>query len=94
MFFRLFDKSNFQYVEMDTDRAYMALSGPLETLAMEGRRKEFFRHYGEWFPKPYCEPTRKISSHANLMVERDGILRSVVEMFFATTLAHPGFQGV
>ena len=54
-FFRFFDKSDFQYVEMDTDSAYMALSGPLESLVMESRREEFFRHYGEWFPKPYCE---------------------------------------
>ena len=55
MFFRFFDKSDSQYVEMDTDSAYMALSGPLESIVKEDKREEFFRQYGEWFPKPYCE---------------------------------------
>ena len=39
---------------MDTDSAYMALSGPLESIIKPELRVSFFEEYGEWFPKPFC----------------------------------------
>ena len=47
---------------MDTDSAYMALSGPLEDIIKPDLREEFFTSYGLWFPKPYC------SDHKDLFV--------------------------
>ena len=40
---------------MDTDSAYMALSGPFHSLVHPHLREEFYKEYGEWFPRPYCE---------------------------------------
>ena len=39
---------------MDTDSAYMALSGPLETLVIPDLKREYYENFGEWFPAPYC----------------------------------------
>ena len=39
---------------MDMDSAYMALSGPLESLVKPELREEFYRDYNQWFPTPYC----------------------------------------
>jgi hypothetical protein len=41
-------------MEMDTDSAYMALSAPLEDIIIPSQREEFYRDWGNWFPKPYC----------------------------------------
>ena len=40
---------------MDTDSAYMALTGELESLVREEEKLNFYTEYGEWFPRPYCE---------------------------------------
>ena len=45
---------DYEYVELDTDSAYMALSGPLEPIIKSELRLEFFQDYGKWFPRPYC----------------------------------------
>ena len=47
-------RANFQYVEMDTDSAYMALSGDLETIIKPNLQEQFYRSWGEWLPRPYC----------------------------------------
>ena len=52
--FRYFHRKDFEYVTMDTDSAYMALSGPLESIVKPELRREFYRCYGDWFPRPYC----------------------------------------
>lgn len=41
-------------MEMDTDSAYMALSGPIETIVRPQLRQDFWNDYGDWFPRPYC----------------------------------------
>lgn len=43
---------------MDTDSAYMALSGPLDSIVREDKRLEFYEAYGDWFPRPYCQDHR------------------------------------
>lgn len=37
-----------------TDSAYMALSAPLENIIKPDLRPQFYREYGNWFPRPYC----------------------------------------
>ena len=49
------DRKDFEYIEMDTDSAYMALSGSLPSVVRPELRKQFWLEYGEWFPRPYCE---------------------------------------
>ena len=49
------DRRDFQYVEMDTDSAYMALSGFLHDVIRPELRRIFYETYGEWFPRPYCD---------------------------------------
>ena len=43
---------------MDTDSAYMAVSGPLEDIVIPEKRLEFFTNFHRWFPQPYCEGHR------------------------------------
>lgn len=40
---------------MDTDSSYKVLSGPMHTVIKKEKREEFFKNYGEWFVKPYCD---------------------------------------
>ena len=48
---RFVDRKDFQYVEADTDNAYMALSAPLESMLRPGMEREFCDEYGSWFPR-------------------------------------------
>ena len=52
---RFFDRRDFEYVEMDTDSAYMAVTGPLDDIVRPELRSQYFASYGEWFPRPYCD---------------------------------------
>jgi hypothetical protein len=40
---------------MDTDSAYMALSGSLDSIIKPHLRRDFYEHYGEWFPRKACD---------------------------------------
>jgi hypothetical protein len=40
---------------MDTDSAYMALSGPLDDIIKPALRTEFYTNYSAWFPRKACE---------------------------------------
>ena len=51
---RFFDRRDFEYVEMDTDSAYMALLGDLESLVKETERRAFYDEYDCWFPRRAC----------------------------------------
>ena len=52
---RFVDRKDFQYVEMNTDSAYMALSAPLENIVKPGMEREFWEEYERWFPRRACE---------------------------------------
>ena len=45
------NKDDFQYIEMDTDSAYMSLSGNFEDLIKAELRKEFEADKHNWFPR-------------------------------------------
>ena len=49
------DRSSFEYVEMDTDSAYIALSGPtLESVLKPDKVDEFYDEREKWLPSDYC----------------------------------------
>ena len=53
------DRTDFQYIEMDTDSAYIALSGPsLESLVKPELRSEFFHSLDKWLPAASCDAHR------------------------------------
>ena len=48
---RYVDRSLFQYCEMDTDSAYIALAGEsIDDLVTPEHRKHYFKHRSEWLP--------------------------------------------
>lgn len=52
---KFIDRKDFQYVEMDTDSAYMGLSGAtLEAVILPHMRAEFYNQYHLWFPRLAC----------------------------------------
>ena len=57
---------------MDTDSAYMALSGPLHSLVKPELRAQFFAEYGEWFPRPYCDEHRNDFINRSLLTYSGG----------------------
>jgi hypothetical protein len=56
---RYFSRSDFQYCAMDTDSAYLAMSGNFEDLILDHKREEFFINYAQWFIPPFCEQHKK-----------------------------------
>ena len=49
---KFLDRSDFQYVEMDTDSAYIALAGEsLEDLIKPNLRESFCQEKTQWFPR-------------------------------------------
>ena len=52
-------REDFCYVEMDTDSAYLGLSGnSLEDIVKPEMKKEFYEEWDKWFPSEAC-PTHK-----------------------------------
>ena len=43
---------------MDTGIAYIALSGPLETLVKSNKQAKFYEEYEQWFPWLFCPEHR------------------------------------
>ena len=53
---RYVDRSLFQYCEMDTDSAYIALAGEsIVDLVTPEHRKHYFKHRSEWLPAECCD---------------------------------------
>ena len=53
---RYVDRSLFQYCEMDTDSAYIALAGEsIDDLVRPELREHFFQHRSEWLPAECCD---------------------------------------
>ena len=45
------DRSDYQYMEMDTDSAYIALTGDFEELVKPELKEDFYKNYHKWFPR-------------------------------------------
>ena len=53
---RYVERPLFQYCEMDTDSAYIALAGEtIDDLITSEHREHYFRHRSEWFPAECCD---------------------------------------
>ncbi len=54
------DPKDFQYIEMDTDSAYVALSASnLEEIIRLDKRHKFYSQYHLWFPSECCDMHRE-----------------------------------
>ena len=54
------DHQNFQYIEIDTDPAYIALAGQnLEDLVKPELKKQFFEEWNKWLPVEACAIHKK-----------------------------------
>ena len=53
------DRSDFEYCEMDTDSAYIAFSGPFNTLIKPELQVDFWSNYKSWFPSKACAAHHK-----------------------------------
>ena len=50
------DRRDYQYIEMDTDSAYLALAGKsLEELVKPHLRQQFYDQWAEWLPAEACK---------------------------------------
>lgn len=48
------NRKDFEYCEMDTDSAYMALSKPFKQCVKPSLREKFWQEYHTWFPRQAC----------------------------------------
>ena len=49
------DRKDYQYIEMDTDSAYIAIAGKnLEELVRPHLKYEFYQEWHKWFPAEVC----------------------------------------
>ena len=56
---RYVERPLFQYCEMDTDSAYLALAGEsVDDLVTPALREHYFRHRSEWLPSECCDDHR------------------------------------
>ena len=56
---RYLERPLFQYCEMDTDSAYLALAGEsVDDLVTPELREHYFRHRSEWLPSECCDEHR------------------------------------
>ena len=54
------DRRDFEYIEMDTDSAYIALSGPnIESLVRPELKQNFYREWDQWLPAEACDMHRE-----------------------------------
>jgi G:T-mismatch repair DNA endonuclease (very short patch repair protein) len=51
---KFLDRKDFQYMEMDTDSAYMALSAPFLQCIKPSLLQEFIEEFPRWFPRAAC----------------------------------------
>jgi hypothetical protein len=49
------DRRDFQYCEMDTDSAYLALTDKFHAVIKPELRDEFYAEYSDWFPRVACD---------------------------------------
>ena len=53
------NREDFCYTQMDTDSAYMSISGPnLESVIIHEKKREFYESFHSWFPSQCCNACR------------------------------------
>ena len=64
---RYVDRSLFQYCEMDTDSAYIALAGDsIDDLVTSEHREHYFKHRSQWLPAECCDNHKDDYVHTRL----------------------------
>ena len=64
---RYVDRSHFQYCEMDTDSAYIALAGDsIDDLVAPEHREHYFRNRSQWLPAECCDNHKDDYVHTRL----------------------------
>ena len=64
---RYVDRSLFQYCEMDTDSAYIALAGEsIDELVAPEHREHYFRNRSQWLPTECCDNHKDDYVHTRL----------------------------
>ena len=70
---RYVERPLFQYCEMDTDSAYIALAGEsIDGLVRADRRAHYFRHRSQWLPAECCDEHEDDYVCARIAVAMDG----------------------
>ena len=69
---RYVERKDYQYMEMVTDSAYMALLAPLH-LVVRPDIRGFYKCYGDWFHRPYCEERRVSFVETQMAVYKGGV---------------------
>ena len=69
---RYVERSDFHYMEMDTDSGYMALSALLHLAVSPSMRRSFYNIYRDWFSRPCCEQHRKSFFKTQMAVYEGG----------------------
>ena len=74
--YKFFDKSDFQYVEMDTDSAYLAIAADsLDSMVKPELREQYEEERQLWFPRPdHMEYDRRTPGLFKVEWEGDGIV--------------------
>ena len=85
----LLDRRDFQYLEMDTDSAYMSLAGDsLEELVKPDKRTEFAALQRQWFPR------HDTPEHAAYDKRKPGLLKwNGKEMVLWVSIVRPNAAG-
>ena len=84
-----FNRSDFQYVTMDTDSAYFATSANFEDIVIPSKRAEFFSQYDKWFVPPFC-PEHKKDFVKTKLVRKEWHLRECCKKAFDFHKRTPG----
>ena len=64
---RYVERPMFQYCEMDTDSAYIALGGEsIDGLVRIDRRAHYFRHRSQWLPAECCDEHEDVYARARI----------------------------
>lgn len=84
---KFLDRSDFEYCEMDTDSAYIALSGEsVDVLVKPELRADYEREKFDWFPRDYNAEVRAYDKRTpglfKTEFEGDGIIEFCSKMYF------------
>ena len=77
------DRSDYQYIQMDTDSAYMALTDDFEKLIKPELKEEFLRERNKWFPLHNDKADQRTPGLFKTEFEGDAIIVECSKMYCA-----------